>query len=227
MVLQEYVPGPSDNHYFVDGFRDRLGAIRATFARRRLRIYPPDFGNSTAMISIAPEVMAKPIAGVRQLLERTHSRGIFSAEFKLDPRDGEFRILEVNTRPWWFVDFAVRSGVDVCAMAYADALQRPVASIDHYAIGSTCIYPYYDYHAIRNLHAAGGSYRWSRWLSDLISAKQPIFAWHDPLPALVGSWRLLRQHFTSGAGATPTHPPPDRQDNPETRCQPQSSSKRH
>lgn len=198
MVLQDYVPGPSDNHYFVDGFRDRDGVVRATFARRRLRIYPPDFGNSTAMISVAPETMAKPIAGLQRLLEHTNYRGIFSAEFKLDARDGEYRILEVNTRPWWFIDFAVRSGVDVCAMVYADALQRPVSTVDSYDVGATCIFPYYDLFAIRNLHAAGGKYSWTRWLSDLTRARQPIFLWRDPLPAIVGASRILTQAI-SGA----------------------------
>ena len=57
-------------------------------------------------------------------------RGIFSAEFKRDPRDGLFKLLEVNARPWWFVDFAVRCGVDVCRMAYDDALGREVPPLD-------------------------------------------------------------------------------------------------
>ena len=42
MVLQEYVPGPPTNHYFLDGFVDRTGCIRALFVRQRLRMFPPD-----------------------------------------------------------------------------------------------------------------------------------------------------------------------------------------
>jgi len=59
---------------------------------------------------------------------------VFSAEFKFDERDGLFKILEVNARPWWYVDFAARCGVDVCRMAYRDALatrsslSRPIRS---------------------------------------------------------------------------------------------------
>ena len=52
MMLQEYIPGPPTNHYFIDGFVDRNGVVRALFARRRLRMSPPDFGNSTLMISV-------------------------------------------------------------------------------------------------------------------------------------------------------------------------------
>ena len=49
-------------------------------------------------------------------------RGIFSAEFKCDDRDGFFKILEVNARPWWYVEAAACAGMDVCSMAYHDAL---------------------------------------------------------------------------------------------------------
>ena len=52
VMLQEYVPGPSDRHYLIDGYRDRAGAVRTLFARRRLRMEPPDFGNSSCMLSV-------------------------------------------------------------------------------------------------------------------------------------------------------------------------------
>ena len=52
MVLQEYIPGPSSNHYFVDGFVDARGRICALFARQRLRMYPPLLGNSTLMETV-------------------------------------------------------------------------------------------------------------------------------------------------------------------------------
>ena len=114
VVLQEYIPGSFTEHYFVDGYVDRAGQIKALFARRRLRIYPPDFGNSTAMVSVALARSAQAVDSVRRVLGAVGYHGIFSAEFKRDPRDGQFKLLEVNTRPWWFIDFAVRCGVDVC-----------------------------------------------------------------------------------------------------------------
>ena len=52
VVVQEYVPGPGSNHYLIDGFIGADGRIRALFARRRLRMYPPDFGDSTHMVSV-------------------------------------------------------------------------------------------------------------------------------------------------------------------------------
>jgi predicted ATP-grasp superfamily ATP-dependent carboligase len=191
VVLQEYIPGGSDQHYFIDGYVDRAGSVRAMFARRRLRIYPPDFGNSTAMVSVALESVAQAADSVRKVLGAVGYRGIFSAEFKRDPRDGLYKLLEVNTRPWWFVDFAVRCGVDVCAMAYADAQGLPVPSAGSYRVGATCIFPYYDFFAMQPL-LRDGRLSWGRWWKELVPALQPVGCWDDPLPGVVGFTRVMR-----------------------------------
>ena len=64
VVLQEYIPGPCSEHHFVDGYVDRAGRVKALFARRRLRIYPPDFGNSTAMVSIPLDEVQQAVDSV-------------------------------------------------------------------------------------------------------------------------------------------------------------------
>lgn len=139
-VAQEYVPGGADDHYFVDGFRDRHGELRGLFCRRRLRIFPPDFGNSSCSRSIAPAEVAGAIDSLTTLLSQLHYRGIFSAEFKRDARSGEFRLLEINTRAWWYVEFAARCGVNVCRMAWEDAQELPVApATSGYRLGADCV----------------------------------------------------------------------------------------
>jgi predicted ATP-grasp superfamily ATP-dependent carboligase len=183
MLLQEYIPGPPTNHYFVDGFRDRGGTVRAWFARQRLRMHPPDFGNSTLMVSVPVTRVRDAIATLEALLADLAYRGVFSAEFKLDDRDHRFKLIEVNARPWWYVDFAARCGVDVCTMAVRDALGEPLSTVSNYVVGRRCVYPYYDYAAARTEWKAGrlGLLAWGRsWLG----AVQPVFRWSDPLPAL-------------------------------------------
>ena len=183
MMLQEYIPGPPSNHYFIDGFIDRGGVVRALFARRRLRMSPPDFGNSTFQVSVALSETGDAAETLKTLLADIGYRGIFSAEFKRDARDGEFNLIEVNARPWWYVDFAARCGVNVCEMAIRDALGKPVESLSGYAVGRRCVFPYYDLQAVRDERAAGrlGVLGWaSSWLGPY----QPVFRWSDPLPAI-------------------------------------------
>ena len=81
-----------------------------------------------------------PCATSPTLLARVNYRGIFSAEFKRDARDGQYRILEVNTRAWTYVEFASRCGVNVCEMAWQDALGLPVtAASPSYPVGAGCV----------------------------------------------------------------------------------------
>jgi predicted ATP-grasp superfamily ATP-dependent carboligase len=202
VLLQEYVPGPATEHYFVDGFVDRTGTIRAIFARRRLRMYPLDFGNSTAMVSVPREDVDPAIASMTALIKAVGYRGIFSAEFKRDYRDNRFKILEVNTRPWWYVEFAARCGVDVCRMAYDDALGRPVETVTSYLTGRRLVFPYYDRLACRALQAEGRlSAR--EWARSWAGAMQPIFELSDPMPGLRSTARMAFRFLTrSGGGRT-------------------------
>ena len=88
VLLQEYVPGPPDAHYFVDGYVALDGRPLAFFARRRLRMYPPDFGNSTYHVSVPLEEVADAVDHLRALLAGCGFVGVFSAEFKRDARGG-------------------------------------------------------------------------------------------------------------------------------------------
>lgn len=190
LLIQDYVPGPPSNHYFLDGFVDRGGTLRSLFARQRLRMYPPDFGNSSFMKSIPLDRVEPAARHLRRLLEAAGHRGIFSAEFKLDERDGVFRILEVNARAWWYVEFAARCGVDVCSQAYADALGEPVPTVTEYRAGRRGVHPYYDYWAIRNERLAG-RFSVADWARAWTGAFQPVFRWSDPGPAVSDTAKLL------------------------------------
>ena len=183
VMVQEYVPGPSDRHYFVDGFVDRNHLLCACFARRRLRMFPPDFGNSSYMVSVGLEDVAGAVQALETLFEAAGYRGIFSAEFKLDERDRQFKILEVNCRPWWYVQFAAECGVDVVEMAYCDALGMPFPTAKTYKTGVRLVFPYYDFHALQEMRRRGKPVL-KEFLSSWIGAKSPLFSWDDPLPAV-------------------------------------------
>jgi predicted ATP-grasp superfamily ATP-dependent carboligase len=194
-MLQEYVPGPPSNHYFLDGFAGEGGEILALLVRRRLRMYPTDFGNSTFMVSVPPDEAAEAAASLRHLLGSLGYRGMFSAEFKRDERDGTFRILEVNARPWWYVEFAARAGMDVVRLAYRAALGLPLDPPKRYQVGRTMIYPYYDHPACRAL-VPGRVAAARRFLADLVRADQAVFSWDDPVPAL-RDWTRHAQGFVA------------------------------
>lgn len=204
VIAQEYIPGGADDHYFIDGFRDRHGVLTALFARRRIRISPPDFGSSSYCVSIPMRDVEAAVPGLSELLQRLAYRGIFSAEFKRDARDGAFRILEVNARAWWYVEFAARCGVNVVEMAWRDAQELPVARARaDYPTGVGCINLRNDLDTVFARHGAARTplplalRQWSRGHFN-------VFRFDDPLPGLQVAWqavadvvgRRLRRLFT-------------------------------
>ncbi len=194
--LQAYVPGPPTNHVFVDGFVDRAGTVRCRFVRRRLRMYPPDFGNSTLMESIVPAEAPEAVATAERLLTAVGYRGVFSLETKRDARTGACHALELNPRAWWYVGFAVECGADVCRLAYEDALGGPVETLATYRTGRRCAYPYYDWHAARPWERGAGAVL--SWMGEMMHARQPVWAWDDPWPAAREVSGMLRRRSALG-----------------------------
>jgi D-aspartate ligase len=191
-VLQEYIPGPPTAHYFIDGFVDQSHRIVTLFARQRLRMFPLDFGNSTIMVSVALAEVEGAVESLSRLLPGVGYRGIFSAEFKRDPRDGIFKVLEVNSRPWWFIEFAAWCGVDVSVLAYRDALGLDLPPAPDYTVGTRCILFPEDARAFVALRKAG-QLSTASWLRSCLGARSAIFSASDPLPALFVALGLMRR----------------------------------
>lgn len=105
-LAQEYVPGDAEYGFFAI-YDD--GEPVTTFQHRRVRSYNYSGGASVFRKSVrVPELGA---AGTR-LLDELDWHGPAMVEFKRDPRDGEFRLMEINPRFWGSLALAVASGVD-------------------------------------------------------------------------------------------------------------------
>jgi predicted ATP-grasp superfamily ATP-dependent carboligase len=193
VLVQEYVPGPPTNHYFVEGFIDAAGRIRARMSRKRLRMHPPDFGNSSAMVTVPLEEVAPASADLERLLHALRYRGVYSAEFKRDERDGVFRLLEINARPWWYVEFAARCGVDVVMMSYLDALGIEVPEVTAFDVGRELIYPLYDVRACLRADGSTLSGRVRKLVASWVRADWAACAWDDPWPPLADVTGFLRR----------------------------------
>ena len=194
VVLQEYIPGPPDQHYYVEGFVDRNGVFSATLGRQRIRMAPPDFGNSTYMRSVALSTLDRAVQSTKKLLTAVKYRGIYSAEFKYDSRDSEFKLIEINARPWWYVEFSELCGINNPYLAYLDALELDVPIIEEYTVGSNCINFLADFSLWRRYLRAGKIKPWN-WIRSWFLAHPTICRLDDPTPGAAWMWQRV---FSAG-----------------------------
>lgn len=133
-LVQEYIP-PGGGEFGVSMFIGRDQRLLARFSHRRVRSYPVAGGPSTLRESVScPEAEA----AAERLLRALDWSGVAMVEFRRDPRDGSFRLIEVNHRFWGSIQLAIVSGVDFPALLCADALGEPVTPVLDYRLGVQC-----------------------------------------------------------------------------------------
>jgi D-aspartate ligase len=123
VMVQELVPGDGRHRFaFCALFKD--GQALASLVARRTRQHPPDFGRASTFAETVdlPEVEE---LGTRFLREIGYY-GLAEVEFMLDPRDGRFKLLDVNPRTWGYHSIGPRAGVDFPWLLFADQIGLPV-----------------------------------------------------------------------------------------------------
>ena len=64
-------------------------------------------------------------------LKEIKYNGIFDAEFKLDHRDGLYKLIEINARPWWQNALPTKCGMNIIKAAYDHAAGNTAAEVLH------------------------------------------------------------------------------------------------
>jgi predicted ATP-grasp superfamily ATP-dependent carboligase len=198
-MLQEWIPGNSSKTILIDGFVDRFGTISAMVARRRIRMDPPRIANTASDVTIPLDEVGAVLPRLRAMLADVQYRGVFNVEFKLDERDGEFKIIELNPRPFWLVAHIASAGADLPWMSYLDAQELPVPAPPPYQVGRYGMYEIPDGSA---LIRAWSSFRRPEGpiLEPWLRGDHTLLWWRDPLPGVFDIWRFLRQVARGGFG---------------------------
>lgn len=180
VVLQEIVPG-KDIYMFCAFFNNRSEPI-AVCGYDKLRQYPPDFGSGSLCKSRWRQV---PIDSAIRVLKGIGYQGMAAPEFKKDPRDGEYKLLEINARTVLQSSLPPRCGVDVEYIAYLDTIgqygggttlpKEGILWMDEISDLLSCI-----------MQLKAGRLRVREIVASLRGEKQyATFAWDDPIPFLV------------------------------------------
>jgi len=122
LMLQERIPGGESELWTVGSYLDAESRALAVFTGHKLRQHPHAGGSCLAGVSAWNEDLAEVAL---RLLQELRFHGVSQVEFKRDPRDGRFCLMEVNARHWKWHGLAARCGVNLSYAAYRDAIGDP------------------------------------------------------------------------------------------------------
>jgi D-aspartate ligase len=194
-LIQEVVPGGDDRLVSYLGLWDDAGREVAWLTKRKLRQFPPGFGNGSLQVSERLPAIAELS---RRLLRHVGYRGLANLEFKLDERCGEYRLIEINPRGSAMTELAVRSGLDLPWLTYALLTGGETSPPPALEWGRRCVNEEWDLQAFLALRGSAGM-TLAGWLRSLAGAGTVVGAWDDPLPLLGGMARGLKRLVSRGA----------------------------
>ena len=123
IMIQEIIPGGGDCQLsYCVFFRD--GIAHSSLTARRLRQHPREFGRAATYVETADVPEVAELA--ERFLRAIDFYGIAEVEFKQDPRDGQYKVLDVNIRSWGFLSLGQAVGVDFPYLLFADQLGYPI-----------------------------------------------------------------------------------------------------
>ena len=122
VMISEIIPGDDSCLFHYRSYTDSQGNVSAEMCTQKLRQYPTGFGQAAVArtIPMIPEIRHLAL----KLLKSFSYRGESSAEFKLDHRDNQYKLMEINVRPvlpeWHFVT----AGINFPHITYLDLIKN-------------------------------------------------------------------------------------------------------
>lgn len=180
ILIQQIIPGNGQSQYSVAAYC-KAGQVLVSMTARRTRQYPIDYGLGSSFVEAVEVPDIVDLA--TRLIERMQVSGMLEVEFKYDQRDGQYKLLDINLRPWGWHTLSLACGLDFPWMQYCDLLGElpPIKT------------PRYGYQWIRMItdvpagmqEIKAGITTPGRYLRSLLGKTVfSVLDWRDPLPAL-------------------------------------------
>jgi D-aspartate ligase len=206
LVVQELIPGGDDSLAVTACYLDRESRFVAGFNTQKLLQCPDGFGTGCILQTANYPALLAPTL---RLLQDIHFTGIAEVEYKWDREAAEYKLIEINPRPWDQHRLGQASGTDLIYLAYCEHAGEPRPAIgrggavnrkwiadDTFLLTAVELLWRRDPRIRSLLRLARGKRTYAIW-----SARDPIpFAAYLVLgfiPALIGAGlRLIRSAFS-------------------------------
>jgi predicted ATP-grasp superfamily ATP-dependent carboligase len=181
-MVQSIVIGPASNLFQVHAYFSEKHEPLVTYVARKLRQYPNEFGVGTYRETIHNEELLH--LGIK-LLREIRYRGPGYVEFKKDERDGQYKMIELNTRYGTGVILLACAGVNIPLVQYMDLTGEPPLKPIDYKDGVKSLDATIDVFAFCELNRKG-ELPLLTWLKSILNVDcHAHFAWDDMRPFLI------------------------------------------
>ena len=121
-IVQEWIPGGDEQLFFLGAYLSPAGEELGVLVGRKIRQVPEGIGTTRV-----GETTDQPMVAELGLafLKGIGCHGLSDVEFKLDERDGRFKLMEVNPRLGQWHGLGAAAGVDLPLIAYRDLMGEP------------------------------------------------------------------------------------------------------
>lgn len=192
-VVQEFIPGAENQIYSYHAFANENFEPIGWYVGRKIRCYPSVGGVST-YIELVHDM---PLAELgRDILNKLRICGPVKMDFKKDPRTGAVYLLEINLRFNLWHHLGAACGVNLPVLAYRYFSGELVRQASCYRTDLRWMSFKYDMKAVVGDYLPSGECTALGYLRSLLTPRiHHVFAWSDPLPAVVSPFQTLGRQF--------------------------------
>lgn len=125
VMIQDLIPGDGSQQFGFCAFFKEDEAIGSMVVRRN-RQHPPEFGRASTFVETVEFPLLETLS--TRFLRAINYYGLVELEYKVDPRDGQCKLLDVNARTWGYHTLGLGAGVDFPYLLFADQVGESVQS---------------------------------------------------------------------------------------------------
>jgi predicted ATP-grasp superfamily ATP-dependent carboligase len=188
LILQEYIPECHAEDWVFHAYCNPRTDCFVAFTGRKLRSYPPYAGSTTLGVPLLNQRLSEQ---TETFLRAIGYSGIVDLDYRLDKRDGQYKLLDFNPRIGAnFRMFENHAGVDVVRALHLDLTGRRVLCSPPIEGRKFVVEPYDVLAGIGYRRRDGLTAR--AWWQSLQGKRETAwFHWDDPVPFLGMCIRML------------------------------------
>ncbi len=180
VMIQGLIPGDGRQQFAYCAFF-KEGRTVGSMVVRRTRQHPLEFGRASTFVETIDLPQLEVLS--ESFLRAINYYGLVELEYKLDSRDGDYKLLDVNGRTWGYHTLGLGAGVDFPYMLFADQVGEFVESCRGRP-GVSWLRLITDL-PTGILEILGGRQSWRSYLRSLMGFHvESVFSREDPLPGL-------------------------------------------